>query len=150
MKPISEWLTKAQVAQALRVSERTVDRLHARGRLAKHERGPNVPVYNPDQVLRLAREKGLSVPDGQAALPAPGGQLVPARLFEALAAIPPPGRDALPLAELRAKVYLTTAEAVRYTGLPAAYLGELVARGKLKRLEHMRPYRYRRADLEKL
>ena len=58
--------------------------------------------------------------------------------------------DGLPLAELAHKVYLTTAEAVRYSGLTADALAEFVEKKKLHRLETMRPFRYRRVDLKKL
>jgi hypothetical protein len=58
--------------------------------------------------------------------------------------------DGLPLAELARKVYLTTAEAVRYSGLTVDVLDELVEKKKVHRLEIMRPCRYRRTDLEKL
>jgi hypothetical protein len=56
----------------------------------------------------------------------------------------------LPMVELARKVYLTTEEAVRYSGLTVDVLAELVEKKKVRRLETMRPFRYRRADLEKL
>jgi hypothetical protein len=58
--------------------------------------------------------------------------------------------NGLLLAELARKVYLTTAEAVRYSGLTVDVLAELVEKKKVRRWETMRPFRYRRADLEKL
>jgi hypothetical protein len=52
--------------------------------------------------------------------------------------------------ELRCKVYLETQEAVLYSGLTETYLAELAKAGTIKRMENMRPFRYRRADLDGL
>lgn len=133
-KPISDWLTKSQVSQSLKISERTVDRLHDRGQLKRQDRG-NLPVFDPDDMARLAKDKGLSDTGGQATALVPAGQFP--QIIQALthairkdeeraAAIRKEEKqdEGLPLSELVHKVYLTTAEAGRYSGLTAEHLSD--------------------------
>lgn len=148
-RPINEWMTKAQVTAALKVSERTVDRLHDRGQIQKQDRG-NVPVFDPDDVKRLAKQKGLTDSDGQAGALAPIPNFE--RFMQAVAGrVEPEPEDAeaavLPPSELRHKLYLTEVEAVRYTGLGKWFLA-----GKVKGITAgpNRSTVYRRADLDKL
>lgn len=155
----SNWLTLAQAATALEVSERTLHRMADSDQLVWERR--KVPgekearVFDPASVNALRAKKGLppvadSGSQGQALAP-------PAQLEQfALAVVKAARQDAepepeedqgLPLSELRFKVYLTTAEAVRPSGLSAERLRELVKEGKISR-DGTR--KYRRVDLEKL
>lgn len=155
---LSTWMTKQQVAAALGVSEKTVSRMAAKGELG----GPQIrggketgetprPVYDPakvqatftasaDQAIEQHRRIGLSFPVfNEPKLLAPP-------------AVPdaPPKAKPLPLSELRFKTFLTTDEAVRYSGLPEAVLIEISGRGLIQRLTNMKPYRYCRIELERL
>lgn len=142
---LSTWMTKQQVAAALGVSEKTVSRMAAKGELgeSKIRGGPETgetprPVYNSVQVAIVA--------DGM------GGRLGNAPKLLSPPAVPdaPLKAKPLPLSELRFKAFLTTDEAVRYSGLPEAVLIEISGRGLIQRLTNMKPYRYCRIELERL
>jgi hypothetical protein len=134
-----------------------------------------LPVFHPEDVRQYVAAMVPRVPDGIAPPipPAAGStELVAEKrrgtarsadsasnpAFTALAALlaanggpamVPSGRRAiLPLSELRIKLFLTTEEAEHYTGLNEDYLAKLVRDGKVERIETMRPYRYKRADLD--
>lgn len=78
---LSTWLTKAAAAAAIGVTEKSVQRFAKAGRLQQawraQERGPELAVYNPDDVQRIAGERrpGLApfvLPDGAELPPANG------------------------------------------------------------------------------
>ncbi len=56
----------------------------------------------------------------------------------------------LPLSELRFKVFLTTEEAVRYSGLPEEFLVDLAVKKHIRRGSSMTPHLYVRTELEKI
>jgi len=139
---LSGWMTKQQVAAALGVSEKTVTRMSDRGELKQETR------TEPGQTPRPVFEPG-SVRNNQRSGPPYPRFRAPQKLLAAPAVPDPPTKaKALPLSELRFKTFLTTDEAVRYSGLPEAILGDLVTRGKVIRYTNMKPYRYYRRDLE--
>lgn len=140
---LSTWMTKQQVAAALGVSEKTVSRMAADGKLIQETyatKGATPrPVYEPESVYKHHPGKtGDTITFSR-----PPILLSPPAVPDA-----PPKAKPLPLSELRWKTFLTTDEAVRYSGLPEAVLVELATRGKISRWTNMKPYRYSRKDLE--
>jgi DNA-binding transcriptional MerR regulator len=163
MSDISTWLTKQEAAARLGVNEKTIDRMAERGEIQKETRR-NVgeaprPVFDPADVNRLAEKKGIQVsnPDGQALVRQPVSMprtpsdmdRLAVSFAEALRQGPlaeEPDSE-LPLSELRFKVYLTTAEAIRFSGLSEQQIRDAVREGNVKKAGTRR---YRRADLEAL
>lgn len=140
---LSSWLTKPQAAAALQVAAKTIERWADDEKIEQRTMPNGRVLFSPADIQRLAAERGIST----AVVKARVGKVARIHQVQASAMI---GRDEtqqLPLSELRHKVFLTTPEAVRYTGLPADYLSSLTS---LPRVENLRPYRYRRTDLEKL
>ncbi len=136
---IAHWLTKLEAAGALNVSVKTIENYVAAGRLEQRKmpqvNKPARAVISPASVERMIAEREALATAH--ALPAIPTRNLPEPLLEALSyhSWPPP-------------LYLTTAQAVRYSGLSVGYLGGLVGEGKLRRVGGMRGWRYRRADLD--
>jgi hypothetical protein len=144
----------------------------------KPQTGANISVYHPQDVKRVrkARNPGaepfvMPAPDASensenhhphggalVQLPALFGELsepmthsagVLAKALETIAA--QISQNSQNRQEWPVPLFLTTKEAVRYTGLSAGYLDALVKGGSLLRLEKgIQGHRYRRADLDKL
>jgi hypothetical protein len=152
----SNWYTKQEAARVLQVSEKTIDRMVEREQLGRdYRRIPGqtpVPIFKPADLKKLAAERGINVDTKpETSIVKVNGALEPdAHLTSQALQQTATAAPELPLSELRHKVYLTTDEAVRYSGLSVDYLSELVRQGKLARLEALRPYRYKRVDLEGL
>lgn len=140
--PYQGWYTIQQAAATLGVSEKTVSRMAADGRLfaERVKVAGDLPryLYDPEKVDALLAQKRAEA--GPLLLAAP-----------AVEDEPEPGEpEPLPLSELRFKVFLTTQEAVRYSGLPEAVLVQLHRDGRLPRLTNMKPYRYARRSIDYL
>jgi excisionase family DNA binding protein len=171
---MSDWLTKQQAADAIGVSTKAIERFaHAR-KLEQasrpQARGPNVAVYNPDDVARLASERHPAPtpwvlpadadprPRRNGTTPAEG--LVPSS--------PPPLTTTLEGDPLRAfavavvaavmsqtsetrpaPLFVTLDEAARVSGLSRGYIRRLIRDQKLPAVR-CRGWRIRRRDLERL
>jgi hypothetical protein len=168
----STWLTKQQAADAIGCSTKTIEQFAKERKIQqaswkRPETGARLSVYHPGDVERVRKERNPDAPpfvlpperDSQNSQSA-GKALTTTRqndsqnsqnpvailanVFERISSQNSENRWPPPL-------YLTTDEAVRYSGLSAAYLQRLVAEGKLKRIsEGLRGHRYRRADLDTL
>jgi excisionase family DNA binding protein len=135
-----QYLTKAIAAKQLDLSVRRVMEMSAAGRLPRHKRFDpatqrEAVMFRAADVARLKAEKTpVPVPN----LPA----IVPAAV-ERAAALPPPARP-----------WLTLAEAADYSGLPESFLHSMIDQGGLPALDvGVRPggrYRVRRSDLDQI
>jgi predicted DNA-binding transcriptional regulator AlpA len=149
-----DWLPMGEVTERTGMSERTVYRMVTEGKLKQAQRPiPGrrpLPVFDPHDVEELAAATLKARPQ----MISNETAIAPVRMLaDAIRSAAHPEEqadDGLPLSELAHKVYLTTAEAVRYSGVTVDVLAEMVEKKKVHRLESMRPFRYRRTDLEKL
>lgn len=162
MTDLSTWYPKPEAARRMGISERTLDRRCESGSGPERRERPRPglkpePVYNPDDVERLATPKAHVMP-ADVAIPVDERSPVPVAR--------PSSPDLLPalldrvgsaveswLAETRPPVppalYLTLPQASAYTGLTVALLRRLVKAGKLAAIRD-RAVKVRRADLENL
>lgn len=168
----STWLTKQQAAEAIGVTTKTVERL-AQDRQIQQARwrrptgGPELAVYHPDDVARIARERR----PGLAPFVLPVGAEVPAngnghQSSTALARVSDAsiknidGEDLLRvLVAAAARVmsetsqtptlFLTIEEAAAVSGLSCNYLRKVIKSGTLPAVRN-HGWRIRRKDLEQL
>jgi excisionase family DNA binding protein len=160
------WLTKQQAADAIGVSTKTIEQLTKdkkleQARWRRPDGGPELAVYHPDDVARIAQERRPARPpfvlpagvpgNGQAAANGNGHADHPA-LSQALAVPPatPAGYDAVRLfmetmvtavmsqssqtsqnSQKSPGLFLTLAEAATFSGLPQTDLRRLIAAGEL-------------------
>jgi excisionase family DNA binding protein len=174
-RALSHWLTKEEAAGLLGCATKTIDRLVAAGRIqrATRQRTGMQPqaVHHPGDVekerrARTAKFEGFVMPAEEPQAPPPEGQAVaklapteekaiakldatpalPATLVEMLQSLAK--SPSVPVAQ---RVYLTTSQAVEYSGLSKTCIRRLVTTNKLRRVEGWgRGYRYRRCDLDQL
>jgi len=174
---LTDWLTKQQAADAIGVSTKAIERFARAKKLEQRfrpqARGPQVAVYHPDDVARLASERqpapsAFVLPADPMHLPDPaptnGNGRGASQLARAIApAVAAPADD--PLRALAAAIcafmsqtsetsvsetlFLTIREAAGVTGLSQAYLRRLIAAGTLKAVRD-RGWRIRRRDLDLL
>jgi hypothetical protein len=122
----------------------------------------NVPSgLTADQRAQLARAAELAR-QGQSGKPAANGNAAATPAIAAAAPVAAPADAALvailktlaeppPSVPIHQKIFLTTPEAIQYSGLSKGYLDRLVRLEKLKRIEEgMNGHRYRRVDLDSL
>lgn len=160
--------------QRLGMSERGVYRRVSEGKLRQAQRPvpgrKPLPVYNPDDVDTLAAQsiRGTQalnygtppiMPSVAESVAEKLGAIAEAiadsaqRQFPAVEPEPDPDNSGewRNVANWPPPLFLTTEQAVRYSGLSTGYLNRLVNEGRLKRIEEgIQGYRYRRADLEAL
>jgi excisionase family DNA binding protein len=171
---LSDWLTKPQAADAIGVSTKAIERFAQARKLEQGSRpqlrGPNVAVYNPEDVARLASERhpvrapwllpadadrparrnGTRPPDGLVASAPTGlattGDSDPLRAFAAAvyAAVMSQTSETRP-----ATLFVTLEEAATLTGLSRNYLRRLISEQKLAAVRAP-GWRIRRRDLELL
>jgi len=143
---LSNWLTKAEAATHLQISERTLDRRCDAGTGPERRERPRPglkpePVFNPDDVARLAAPKAHVMPPADFGIE-PATLPAPARKHESQIARQPAPNDVLSLVldriagAMEAKMqppalYLTLPEARAYSGLSLALLRRHVKQGKL-------------------
>lgn len=171
-KDYSAWLSKQQAADAIGCSTKFVEQL-VKDRKIQHamwrrpDGGPRIAVYHRQDVERIRKKRN---PDAPPFVLPPDSQNSQSSQKSETALIPARSGDSqssqngvVMLAQMLEHIssqssekwppplFLTTDEAVRYSGLSAAYLHRLVSEGKLKRIsEGLRGHRYRRADLDTL
>jgi len=169
---LSDWLTKAQAADAIGVSTKAIERFAKAGKLEQRSRpqahGPNVVVYFPDDVARLASERHPEAPafvlpavpessraNGRpVATPASGLELtapptdepIRALFAAALRAVLSQTSQTSPVSQT---LFLTIAEAAAVSGLSQACLRRMIGEGTLQAIRD-RGWRIRRRDLEQL
>ncbi|MDZ4797705.1 MAG: hypothetical protein SGI92_06045 [Bryobacteraceae bacterium] len=175
--PVNHWLTKTQVAEALKVSEKSVERYATHNRLQRRyvprpgQRA--MPLYNPADVERIYQElygvtqfilPPVEVQDGppQSRAKAAAQRARDGSSVTALATAAPMAmlaeaflRKMSESAEL-ARVWMPLSDATQVSGLPRWYLEQAIADARLpahdvSRLgSAQRRWRVRRADLESL
>jgi len=174
-------LTKQQAADRIGVTTKTIERLTADGKLhptrwRRPTGGPELVVYDPDEVDRIAqaRQPGPAAPilvPVTKALPTNGNGRPSSGTDEAPARVPAPVSSQLPaigsgeeffrvLVAAAGRVlsetsqtptlYLTIAEAAAVSGLSRAYVTRACEAGTLKAIRDGRRWRIRRTDLEAL
>ena len=128
---LDDWFTKSQAAAFLQLSEKTIERLAAKGDLRRASRKrPGVRplvVYHPDDLQQQ-----------QPAL-VPRADLLPSLLQNLLPSDLP----------LRDKLFLTVKEAARFAGLPQATIRRLIHAAAIPAVK-AGGWRIRRADLEQI
>jgi excisionase family DNA binding protein len=161
----SNWFTKQQAAEAVGVSTKTIEKLAQEKKIQqafwkRPETGASVAVYHPDDVERERRERNpdlepFAVPprakeeeQQTQALVVPNNDA--GQLFKVLAAIASQSSQSAPDVRTAERLFLTIAEAARYSGLPRSYLKSLMTEGKLAAMKTGAGWRIRRSDLEKL
>lgn len=174
---LNDWLTKEQVAEALKVSGKSVERYATQGRVQRRhvpKKGQRpMPLYNPADVERIHGELyGISAFVIPPAPPQPEGGPANTRAMAAAQR----AREGImsqavaPLAMLAeaftrkqgdqpgspARLWMPLADAAKLSGLPRWYLegaiadGRLVAHDVSHSKSQKRRWRVRRADLETL
>jgi excisionase family DNA binding protein len=166
----STWLTKQQAAAAIGVTTKSIERFVQEGKIqqARWRRptgGPELAVYHPDDVARIAQERQpgplppFLVPASNPPTNGKGATGVNALAIASPSL--PPGEDLLRLlfaavlktvsqtSETSAALYLTLPEAAAITGLSQAYLRRRIADQSLPAVRD-RGWRIRRKDLEQL
>jgi len=160
MKNYSDWLTKAETAQRLQCSAKTIERLARAGRIQQKQRtipgrSRPLPIYNPQDIERLESEllspQAFPVDEVEADPEAQPSRLPVKRqeaatmavnLFQHLA-------EAQTQVRTAEKLYLTLIEAAELSGLPKSYLLRLIKAEKLPAFK-FGGWRIRRRDLEEL
>ena len=148
---LDDWFTKSQAAAALRVSEKTIERLATKGHIRRATRKrPGVrpsPVYCPKDLDRVKNAQTAQVvvmpPQADAGeLPVPASRAGEFTVFlQSLitgANVP-----------LRDKLFLTIKEAARFAGLPQATIRRLIHAAAIPAVK-AGGWRIKRSELEKL
>ena len=147
---LDDWFTKSQAAAFLQLSEKTIERLAAKGDLRRASRKrPGVRplvVYHPDDLQQIKdsqipRVEIMAQADPQQQQPAlvPRADLLPSLLQNLLPSDLP----------LRDKLFLTVKEAARFAGLPQATIRRLIHAAAIPAVK-AGGWRIRRADLEQI
>ena len=148
---LDDWFTKSQAAAFLKLSEKTVERLAAKGDLRRATRKRSgirpLPVYDPADLQQIKDLQTPHVeivtqadPQQQQSALVPRSDLLPSLLQNLFPS------DNLPL---RDKLYLTLKEAARFAGLPQATIRRLIHAAKLPAVK-AGGWRIKRSDLEQL
>jgi hypothetical protein len=169
----SSWPTKAQAAEAIGVSTKTIEKLAFKRKLQqalwkRPAGGPAIVVYHPGDVERLRKERNPDAEPfimsasgadaGEAAIPSkavavrqPAVEQFMHAITEAVSGISQTSQTSR--VRLAERLYLTVREASEYTGLGVAHLHRLIGAGKLTLLKGAGPRGadlVRRVDLAKL
>ena len=150
---LDDWKTKAEAAEILGCSEKTVERYAKQKRIQKVlRRNPgrkSMPVFHPDDIEALRAEAVRLEPfpvdktTGRA-LALPARRSAVEMLVNLLA-----DRVSPPATAPRHKLFLTLAEAADYSGMSPGWLRLKIREGELPAIK-TRGWRIRRADLERL
>ena len=155
---LEHWKTKAEAAEILKCSEKTISRLADQKRIQKvMRRNPGhraQPVFNPDDIEAIRGDQdqieafpvvahrsaaGAALARRDTAVSTVGvvAQLLADRLSPA------------PRVPVERKVLLNLKEAAEYSGMPKAWLLREIKAGKLKAIK-AGGWRIRRSDLEQI
>ena len=148
---LDDWFTKSQAAAFLQLSEKTIERLAAKGDLRRATRKRSgirpLPVYDPDDLQKIKDEQIPRVeivaqadPKQQQPALVPRADLLPSLLQTLFPS------DNLPL---RDKLFFTLKEAARFAGLPQATIRRLIHAAKLPAVK-AGGWRIKRSDLEQI
>ena len=152
---LDQWKTKAEAAEILSVSEKTVERMAERGEIGKAERKiPGrrpLPVFDPGDIEKVSQQ---TLKPRSPGFPAPVASTALARISpqdaRAMAAAMVGTNLASRAVSTAEKLYLTVPEASEYSGLSKAYIRRLIKTEKLPALKD-RGWKIRREHLiEKL
>lgn len=164
-KDYTGWLTKQEAAQKIGVSTKTVEKLAQEKKLQQGKQlrvgRPAIAVYHPGDVQRASNERN---PDADAFVLPASAPLETAANAEVARQAEAPAIDPMaafaqfiretvnPVDQSRTKLFLTIAEASRYSGLPPICLKRLIKNGKLESVpvNNAGAKRIRRRDLEEL
>lgn len=149
----NQWVSKQAAAQYLNVSEKTLDRLVARGQLQRgRQRRPGQPTistYRADDLERYATSRATAFPMPTTALTAREGPNAPALLTDTLTRL---GEVLSGRVNPLTTLYISMAEAAARLGLNERYVRQCVREGKLRAVRLMvdgkRTTKVRAADLE--
>ncbi len=150
---LDHWKTKAEAAEILECSEKTIGRLAAQKKIQKVlRRMPGrkpLPVFSPDDIEQIRQETMKSEAvvveeqgSGKALVRQSGrnGAELLARLVAGVSS----ARVSVPQ-----KIYLNLDEAVEYSGMPRAWLLRKIKSGELKAMK-AGGWKIRRSELEEL
>lgn len=153
----SDWWTKKEAAALLRCSEKSIERMAARGLIQQASRQvpkrPPAAVYNPIDIRKLADQNrsaafvvpGSPEPEAPAASTAlTSMSAAPVNFIEQLVAA-----IRTPPASVKDKGWLTLAEAEAYWGLPQSHLRKMIKSCRLEAIK-IRSWYVRRRSLEEL
>ncbi len=170
----SLWLTKAQAAEAIGCSTKTIEQLAQKGKIEqaewkRPETGARIAVYHPDDVNRVRKERnpeakpfvlpaaGVSEsPNSAALIPRASPAADPGAFLKALAALVSQKSEKpaeTPPVALSERAFLTIPEAAAFTGLGEGYIRRQIKAGNLKPLKGAGRHGadvIRRKDLEEL
>ena len=150
---LDDWKTKAEAAEILGCSEKTVERYAKQKRIQKVlRRNPGrkaMPVFHPGDIetLRAEAVRLKPFPVDQTttqALALPARQGAVEMLVNLLA-----DRVSPPATAARHKLFLSLAEAADYSGMSQGWLRQKIREGELPAIK-TRGWKVRRADLEEL
>ena len=164
---LDDWKTKAEAAEILGCSEKTVERYAKQSRIQKFlRRNPGrkaMPVFHPGDIETLRSEAVRLEPfpvekqfprsrddvahgpgAGEQALALPARQSAVEMLVNLLA-----DRVSPPATAARHKLFLTLAEAADYSGMSQGWLRQKIRQGELPAIK-TRGWKIRRGDLEQL
>lgn len=171
MADLSSWLTKRQAAEALEVSEKSIERYVKAKRLkSRMRRAPGqrpVVVYDPESIQSMKANRDQDelyedvtpveevVGDAKALVkstrhPAAPALQMPTNLPAALAALLAGLETGKTSVSIERRVFLTLTEAAHFSGLPASLLRQLISSGKLQAMKTGAGWRIPRSALELL
>ena len=149
---LDDWKTKAEAAEILQCSEKSIERLASQKKVEKRQRRiPGrrpLPVFNAEDIERIRQEtmspEAFPLPQGQTKALAKRSAGNFAEVFARLVANADNGKISP-----TQKVYLSLNEAVEYSGLPRAWLLRKIKSGGLDAIKAA-GWKIRRTELEAL
>jgi len=156
---LSHWLSKAQAAEAIGVSTKTIEKLAEAGAIQKQTwrraGKPAIAVYHPDDIQRERKKRNpeaeaFVLPQDETSPPASTAlvksQATPEAFMAAFIESIRRPQDDIRLTE---RHYLTVKEASRLTGLTESYLMRKIKANELPAIKDV-SWKIKRSDLEKL
>jgi len=151
-KQLDPWKTKAEAAEILQCSEKSIERLASQKKVEKRQRRiPGrrpLPVFNPEDIERIRQEtmspEAFPIPEQQSQALVKRSVGNWGQVFARLVA----NVDAGKISPTE-KIYLNLDEAVEYSGLPRAWLLRKIKGGELPAMKAA-GWKIRRTELEAL
>jgi len=155
------WLTKAEALRALKVSERSLDRMVTAGKVQKQTRPrpgrPPEPLFNASDIERLTAREAFAIqpagePGAKQLAPSPAAPSLPLPAFLAILDQLGGARSLAPAAQACAiaPAWLDLESASAHSGLSARLLRRLITTGDLPALKDGRAWKVCRDDLAAL